>query len=386
MFYKFDIYDGVINDGSVTNGVIKDAYIANGNFNGSYVVNGTSGTVISGVYVGDAPIVNIGSMHQGYLIDNFTGYVYSCDAKLEFKNGFVVKKGKYYDFAIDSDGKLSLDLVVRNESLHIYNIFKDKYGNKYVQNDYLDAYDADNKTVYYTKTNYFLARDGTAIHIDYTGQFNYSEMPSSFTVLERMNADFTASAISDAESYEIDFSPCNGNSSHDESNVVISHIADGYLYMYSTQGGAYTYYLRVRTDDFKSESRSYGMYSYDGGNWTYNCLKSAPIDADTVLWWTDWSGTPTLYYGDVWGNNAMSYSREMDGTFTIKNENVLLQNCKCVPDWKFDFKSIKFAYTTVEKTVFYMIVIDENGTPCVVDSENYKDDAKNTTVFQTIER
>ena len=49
MFYKFDIYDGVINDGSVTNGVIKDAYIANGNFNGSYVVNGTSGTVISGV-------------------------------------------------------------------------------------------------------------------------------------------------------------------------------------------------------------------------------------------------------------------------------------------------------------------------------------------------
>lgn len=279
MFYKFDIYDGVINDGSVTNGVIKDAYIANGNFNGSYVVNGTSGTVISGVYVGDAPIVNIGSMHQGYLIDNFTGYVYSCDAKLEFKNGFVVKEGKYYDFAIDSDGKLSLDLVVRNESLHIYNIFKDKYGNKYVQNDYLDAYDADNKTVYYTKTNYFLARDGTAIHIDYTGQFNYSEIPSSFTVLERMNADFTASAISDAESYEIDFSPCNGNSSHDESNVVISHIADGYLYMYSTQGGAYTYYLRVRTDDFKSESRSYGMYSYDGGNWTYNCLKSAPIDA-----------------------------------------------------------------------------------------------------------
>ena len=57
--------------------------------------------------------------------------------------------------------------------------------------------------------------------------------------------------------------------------------------------------------------------------------------------------------------------------FVITNATVLLENCKCVPDWEFDFSSIKFACSTFEKTVYYMILVDENGTPHVVEPSEY---------------
>jgi len=327
---------------------------------------------------------------QSFVIDNATGYVYQLkDFSIDtIKNGLIISSGKHFDMNVADTGELNFVQVVRNETLRIYNIFKDKYGNKYVQNDYLDAYDEENKTVYYTKTNYFLSREGIAIHIDYTGQFNYSGMPSSFTILEKMDANFTPSQISETENYKIYYSPCNGNSIHDESSVVISHIENGYLYMYSTQGGAYSYFRRINTVSKVQESMSYGTYGYDGGNWDYNCLKSAPIDYNTVLIWCDWSGTAKLYFGDVWGENAF---RETGDGFSGNGFNeskltVLLENCICVPDWDFDLNTMRFRYTTFTETVFYKIIVDENGVPKAVNSETYVAPEQEIVTLQPINK
>ena len=399
MEYKVN-YEGIGVETTITqddiNGEIDKLYVVNGYTFISFVPVGQSqrpsDTALQYDYDGVATYDKNGyfstTTRQSFVIDNATGYVYQLkDFSIDtIKDGLIISSGKHFDMNVADTGELNFVQVVRNETLRIYNIFKDKYGNKYVQNDYLDAYDEENKTVYYTKTNYFLSQEGIAIHIDYTGQFNYSEMPSSFKVLEKMNADFTPSQISETENYKIYYSPCNGNSIHDESSVMISHIENGYLYMYSTQGGAYSYFKRVHStlpyinegntpDNTRLyvEDRSYGIYGYDGGNWDYNCLKSTPIDYNTVLIWCDWSGTPKLYYGDVWGENAF---RENVGGFDGKGFDdskltVLLENCICVPDWDFDLNTMRFRYTTFTETVFYKIIVDENGAPKAVNSETY---------------
>ena len=302
--------------------------------------------------------------------------------------------------SVTDDGELKFTQVVRNETLTIYNIFKDKYGTKYVQNDYLDAYDAENRTVYYTKTNYFLSQEGVAIHIEYTGQFNYSEMPSAFSVIERMDEDFIGRSITSLEKYKINYSPCNGNYTHDASSIVISHIEDGYLYMYSTQGGAYTYFKRIHTTrpymydgvtpDHRYlyvEEKYYGIYGHNGGNWSYGCLKSLPIDFETVLIWCDWSGTAKLYYGKVWGDDAIHISEAMAGSpYQEKNATVLLENCVCVPEWEFDLDIMRFRYTTFTETVFYKIIVDENGVPKAVNSETYVAPEQEVVTLQPINK
>ena len=384
--YKVN-YKGIGIETTITqddiNGEIDKLYVVNGYTFISFVPMGQSqrpsDTALQYDYDGVATYDKNGyfstTTRQSFVIDNATGYVYQLkDFSIDtIKDGLIISSGKHFDMNVSDTGELNFVQVVRNETLRIYNIFKDKYGNKYVQNDYLDAYDEENKTVYYTKTNYFLSQEGIAIHIDYTGQFNYSEMPSSFTILEKMDANFTPSQISETENYKIYYSPCNGNSIHDESSVMISHIENGYLYMYSTQGGAYSYFRKIDTATKNMECMSYGTYGYDGGNWDYNCLKSTPIDYNTVLIWCDWSGTAKLYFGDVWGENAF---RETGGGFDGNGFDdskltVLLENCICVPAWDFDLNTMRFRYTTFTETVFYKIIVDENGAPKAVNSETY---------------
>lgn len=331
------------------------------------------------------------NIRQSFVINNATGYVYQLkDFSIDsIKDGLIISSGKYFDMNVADSGELNFIQVVRNETLRIYNIFKDKYGNKYVQNDYLDAYDSENKTVYYTKTNYFLSQEGVAIHIDYTGQFNYSEMPSSFTILEKMNADFTPSPISKTENYKIYYSPCNGNSIHDESSVMISHIENGYLYMYSTQGGAYTYYNKINVTTKNINYKSYGIYGDDGGNWTYNCLKSLPINHDTVLIWCDWfdDEKSRLFYANVWEDDWLINGTINESKITVILEDITVSMGDYIwGDWSFNLEELRFRKTTFTETIYYKIIIDENGNPKAVNSETYVAPEKETITLQPLNK
>ena len=332
---------------------------------------------------------------QSFVIDNATGYVYQIkDFPIDtVKDGLIISSGKYYDMSVADNGELNFIQVVRNETITVYNAFKDKYGNKYVQNDVLSAYDEENRTVYYTALNYILSQEGVAIRMQFVGEFSYTWMPEAFMSIEKINADFTSSPIDETEVYHFHYKPLNAQSTFLVSSITLSHIEDGYFYMYSTQEDAYCYYKRVHVsrpylidgntpDETRLyvEDRSFGVWGGDGGNWSFNCLKSLPFDYDTVLIWCDWSGTEKLYYGDVWGENAFDqyYNAE---NFDESNLTVLLENCGCDPFWSFDLNKLRFRYTTFSGTVFYKIIADENGDPQAVNSETYvAPDAKVVTL------
>ncbi len=399
--YKVN-YKGVGVETTITqdelNGEIDKLYVINGYTFISFVPEGQSqrpndSNLIydyDGVSTYDKNGYYSSTTRQSFVIDNTTGYVYNLKAFSvdDIKNGIIKSSGRYYDMNVTDKRELSFTQIVKNETLRIYNIFKDKYGNKYVQNDYLNAYDAESKTVYYTKTNYFLSHEGIAIYIDYIGKFNSSDMPTSFTVLKKIDENFNSVSISASESYTILHTPCTEYGS----SALISHIEDGYLYMYSTHVSANTYYQRISTissevkegvEYQKIETKRFGDYG-PSGDWTYSCLKSAPIDYKNILIWCDYSGTPKLYYFDVWAAGDIYGGASSAGSIDESKLTVLLENCVCVPNWDFDFNVLRFRYTTFSETVFYKLIIDENGIPAVVNSETYVAPERETITLQPI--
>lgn len=63
-----------------------------------------------------------------------------------------------------------------------------------------------------------------------------------------------------------------------------------------------------------------------------------------------------------------------------------MENCICVPDWDFDLNTMRFRYTTFTETVFYKIIIDENGEPKAVNSETYVAPAQEVVILQPINK
>ena len=330
-----------------------------------------------------------GDTCQSYVMDNETGKLYAFDEHIgEFTNGFMgvadENGGSLCSMSI-KDGKVQFDKICKNPALTVYEVFRDKYGHTYIRNDYLNAYDEENKTVYYTKTcNYILSQEGVAIRLEYTGAFafSYEKLPEAYSQIVKIEEDFSASEITAEETFRFDFNPLNSNNTYEKSDVTISRIENGYMYLYSVLGFAYTYYQRVDLTTLNVSSIRYGE-----GNWDYNCLKSAPIDDSTVLIWSDYMGTAKLYYAKVWGENAFTSMWKTEGNGMIVTEEkltTLLENAICDPDWSLDFHELQFRYDSIEKTVFYKLITDENGVPTVVDAATYEPPASVVKYFQAL--
>jgi len=284
--------------------------------------------------------------------------------------------------SVADNGDLTFTQIVMNETLEIYDIFKDKYGYKYVKNDYLDAYDEDNKTLYYTKYEYMLTREGVVIYFQ-ENYIDYSAGGSYYVgALEKINADFSRSSISNDEVYHLNLTiRCF------DWNYKAIIIENGYLYAYMTQENAYSYFLRINTETLERDDTRFGSYGRGGGDWDYDCIKSAVIDYNTVLLWSDRSGTPKLYCGEVWGDNAVVVDYGYGGIdlemIIEDTATILLENCQS-EGWTFDLSKLKFRYTTFTETIYYIVVLDENGTPTIVNSETYVAPEQDIVTFQPI--
>ena len=324
--------------------------------------------------------------YKTYVMDNETGELYALSEDIfigRFINGFVTIAGENGDVMCNMtimNGELLFSPVLKNQSLTIYDIFRDKYGHTYIMNNYLDAYDAETKTVYYTKTcNYILSKEGIAIRLDYNGDyaFNYEELPYSYQQIVKIEEDFSFNTITANEKYQFDYNPLNSNSIHDRSNIVISRIENGFLYMYSWQGYAYSHFSKVNLSTLETQLIRHGVYN---NAWEYNCLKSAPIDDSTVLIWSDYAGASKLYYASVWGENAF----RCDGlSFSEENLHLLMENIVCEPNWSFDFDELRFRHVTLEETVDYRLIVD-NSLPTIVNVEEYQQTQQPTRLLQTI--
>ena len=349
-----------------------------------------------GVRIWDKSNYYSSAFRQNYVIHNPTGYVYSLDGYyIDHLVGGLVRIGDlYYDLDVDNEGDLKMIPIVVNETILVKNVFKDKYGIKYVANEYLNTYDSATKTLYYTSGFYLLSKEGVVIHLETDWKsFEDTSLPNGFRVVEKIGADFTKSAIGTNETYTLDWSP---DYIYEEPTTRVSHIEGGYLYMYSFHPGAYSYFMRVNVETLACEEKTYGIYSVTGGNWSYGCVLSAPLDYNTVLIWSDLSGIPRLYYGNVYGakgctaNLVYEYNdetgEEISCIFSEDNMTILLENCTPSAGWYSTYGEMTFRCTGVTATAYYKLHYDENSVPYVVNTNNYTAPQKEVVVFHPLNK
>ena len=98
------------------------------------------------------------STRQSFIINNTTGYIYKI-------NGFNIKEIQggcllsaddnfIYDFKINEKDEIEIFSLFTNDTIEWYSCFKDKYRNKFIQNNRLNTYDSTTNTYFYVHEPY----------------------------------------------------------------------------------------------------------------------------------------------------------------------------------------------------------------------------------------
>ena len=369
----------------------------------SFVASNSNGSF--GGYQQDSDYNTYGYITQtgraSFVIDNNTGYVY--DLKdfpvSHIKNSLCFgSDDAAYDLKVGDNNELVFTRVVKNQTLEAYDVFKDKYGNLYVYNNDLDTFDEANKTVYFSKLNYFLASDQTAIYFDYSAENSVSahrvwqdKVPSNCTDIKKMGPNFEKQAISREEKYEINYIPFyRGNQS--ASSCLISNIENGYLYMRALQTYAYCELYRYSVSDFQRSSSGYGICG--DGAWVERSVLSCPIDHHRVLLLTTPDLGGKLLYGDVFENGifvAPAGYIANNQPYREENANCLLEDCKLddysLYGWDYDLSHMVFKKVGIEGTNYYRVIVDKDDNVVVVNTSTYiSSEHEDTVILQPINR
>ena len=98
------------------------------------------------------------SKRQSFVIDNKTGYVYKLkDFNIkEIQGGCLLSADDnfIYDFKINENDEVEIFSLFTNDPIEWYSCFKDKYGNKFIQNNRLNTYDPATNTYFYVHEPY----------------------------------------------------------------------------------------------------------------------------------------------------------------------------------------------------------------------------------------
>ncbi|MBQ8884935.1 MAG: hypothetical protein IJY62_00975 [Clostridia bacterium] len=126
------------------------------------------------------------SKRQSFIMDNTTGYVYKLkDFNIKKIQGGCLLSADdnfIYDFKINENDEIEIFSLFTNDTVEWYSCFKDKYGNKFIQNNRLNTYDATTNTYFYVfipfghvnaqfyqPIDYELTSNGECIQIIYSG-------------------------------------------------------------------------------------------------------------------------------------------------------------------------------------------------------------------------
>ena len=309
-------------------------------------------------------------LHQSFIINNETGYIYLIENFCidEIKNNLILSDNKIYDIKITANDELQFISVVQNESLEVIDYWKDVYGNIFVRNNYLDELDAENNVMFFTASRkYLLSKENITIHLE--GNYDYIS-PTEFTLICKVSENFKDEIILQNEKFTINYDNLKGAIS----NINIRGVYDGYLYT-DTQGG--NTFSRTNIETLTIETKAFPF------------TNMSMIDYNTVLIFTNLSGTSKLYYAKVWGENAYTWDDNIG--FTEENLNILLDDCKYASDdyWSIlqkDYTKLKFLKATPSQTIYYQVVLDEENVPVVVDIDKYIAPEKEIITLQPINR
>ena len=311
------------------------------------------------------------SDRQSFIIDNTTGYIY------KIKN-FYIKKisggcllssndNLIYDFKINERDEVEIFSLFQNDNVVWFSCFKDKYGNKFIQNNRLILYDESTNTYFYVfsepeheiqflqNVNYELTSNNECIQIVYDNSFRFgqpSEIIDASIILENgKKRDLTLNDVFDVyyDTYKANndfhYSWEEGSTavesvgllgSNDEywgsnrsiNNRAVCRVENGVLYGYShftkyTSGFTVTKYDAVM-----------GQYTeYTAGGAYYNVKYLEKYGIVTVFF----NGTLYYYYnifGTLDGFEAGNYSNTLSLTEDCAFQPIkVLENCSLSDDY-----------------------------------------------------
>ena len=108
--------------------------------------------------------------HQSFVIENKTGNIYSLENTVYIEslhNGLLRMKDSpfIWDCRINARDELEIFTLFQNETINVYDFYKDKYGNNYILNDRLNI--RDGNTIFTNKLEYHVAiNTGEVVFID----------------------------------------------------------------------------------------------------------------------------------------------------------------------------------------------------------------------------
>lgn len=319
-------------------------------------------------------------LHASFVIDNESGNVYKIEGIHidKLNNGLLEAGGLVYDMEINGDDELKFYSLNQNATIYIANYFKDIYGNNYIENDSVNKFDETTNTLFFKigVDKYLFSNEGYTVYI-----------LDSFTEGAKvMDGAMQKQVIKDTDKFTFS-EPCRLEYFH-EYNI---HIENGFIFATRFQSGAYSYYHRVNIETLEYSNVNYGIYS-GAGFWSYDCLRSAPLAYNRVLIWTDTAtgdGIGTLYWGEVYGENAYTQTDE-DGKISIENLIELLPDCQSSEEqesgwwWGGEYNKLVFRVIELSGTIYYRIVLDSTGTPQIVKESEYIADNQKVVILQPL--
>ena len=358
-------------------GEIDKLYVLNGYTFISFVPTGTSQRPEDqmleydnfGIAVYDKCNYSSSNSRQSFVIDNKTGYVYHIKdiAIDEIKNNLLLISGKIYDMRVTDDGELQFYTVVKNETLTIYNFFKDIYGNIYIENDYLDVLDTENNTLYYkhqpdsNASNYL--KEYKLSKENYVIKINHSSSPCSAV---KMGPAFSEEIITQDDCFYIDR---------------LMLIKDGYLY--DTRN--FRRYNLITNTTLKEDYSSTVIFEWN--EYIYDF-----VDYETIIIYCKPNAMniggvdpKTIFYLKIFGSTRINDCQNSNEGLAFKDAILLLENAE-IEHIGDTFTEWKFKKITISETIYYQIVLDGNGTPKVVNSETYVAPPQDIISLQPINR
>jgi hypothetical protein len=123
--------------------------------------------------------------HQSFVIENSTGNIYSLATTVyidNIHNGLLkLKDNPYiYDLRVKTNEELEIFSLFQNNTVIVYDYYKDKYGNNYIFNNILDIKDIQTNTIFHKDMVYQVALNtGEVVFIEgnFSSPFIYNPSP-----------------------------------------------------------------------------------------------------------------------------------------------------------------------------------------------------------------
>lgn len=327
-----------------------------------------------------------GKDRQSFIIDNSTGYVYDIKGFniREIQGGLLISADDnyIYDFKINENDEVEIFSLFTNDSIQWYSCFKDKYANKYIQNNRLNTYDASSKTYFYVFDPFMNDEE-----IQYHRWINYelTSMGEAIKLIYDDRFDWQHNLVIDAR---IMLQNNQERKLTESDSFVINYNFNKYLYRYGSL--AYTSRCAYKVEkgivygysQYKGYGKGVALFQYDAvKNLAYhkeigrcNDLSyyfSEYIErCDVFLYYSD----NTLYYFDnIWDNfrNTAQQVTESTGYLYYGNDENILEDIAFIPhvvlkNCSLDVNKNAILKYGINGNTYYDIVVEEINGKIVV--------------------